>query len=153
MQRHLIPYPIKRLISKSNSYGIRGNVLKWIIAFLNDRKQRVVLNGFQSSWTKVLSGVPQGSVLGPLLFLIFINDIPESIHNNPVKIFADDLKLYREKSGSSQPVQDDINRIENWSNQWQLPLNAQKCSKLHVCTKNVEVENSNTYYIVDQKGP
>ena len=109
------------LLSKLNSYGIRGNALRWITAFLRDRKQRVVLNGFKSSWTNVLSGVPQGSVLGPLLFLVYINDLPDCIENSSVKIFADDLKLYRKSLGSNQPVQDDINRIEIWSSQWQLP--------------------------------
>ena len=143
--------PHQRLLSKLNSYGIRGNVLQWITAFLRDRKQRVVLNGFKSSWTNVLSGVPQGSVLGPLLFLIYINDLPDCIESSSVKIFADDLKLYQKNSGSSQPVQDDINRIENWSSQWQLPLNAQKCSKLHVSCKNGEGIDSNIYYIIDQK--
>ena len=143
--------PHQRLLSKLNSYGISGNVLQWIAIFLRDRKQRVVLNGFKSSWTNVLSGVPQGSVLGPLLFLIYINDLPDCIESSSVKIFADDLKLYQKNSGSSQPVQDDINRIENWSSQWQLPLNAQKCSKLHVSCKNGEGTDSNIYYIIDQK--
>ena len=143
--------PHHRLLSKLNSYGIRGSVLQWIVAFLHNRKQRVALNGFKSSWTDVLSGVPQGSVLGHLLFLIYINDIPDCIENCSVKIFVDDLKLYRHNSDRSQPVQDGINRIENWSSQWQWPLNAQKCSKLHVSTKNGEAVDSNTYYIIDKK--
>ena len=109
------------------------------------------MNGYKSSWTNVLSGVPQGSVLGSVLFLIYINNLPDCIERSSVKIFADDLKLYQKNSGSSQPVQDDINRIENWSSQWQLPLNAQKCSKLHVSWKNGERIDSNVYYIIDKK--
>ena len=82
--------PHQRLLSKLNSYGISGKVLQWIATFLRDRKQRVVLNGYKSSWTNVLSGVPQGSVLGPLLFLIYINDLPDCIESSSAKIFADD---------------------------------------------------------------
>ena len=143
--------PHQGVLSKLTSYRISGNILQWITTFLRDRKQRVVLNGFKSSWTNVLSGVPQGSALGPLLFLIYINDFPDCIESSSVKMFADDLKLYHKNSGSSQPVQDDINRIENWSSQWQLPLNAQKCSKLHVSCKNGKGIDSNIYYIIDQK--
>ena len=79
----------------------------------------------QNSLDKHFKWSPQGSVLGPLLFLCFINDLPDCTENNSAKIFADDLKFYRKNSGSSKPIQDDINRIENWSSQWQLPLNAQ----------------------------
>ena len=87
--------PHQRLLFTLNSYGISGKVLQWIANFLRDRKQRVVLNGYKSSWTNVLSGVPQGSVLGPLLFLIYINDLPDCIESSSVRIFADDLKLYQ----------------------------------------------------------
>ena len=86
--------PHERLLRKIESYGIDGNFLNWIKSFLRDRKQRVVLNGFKSSWSNVVSGVPQGSVLGPLLFLLYVNDLPECIENCKVAMFADDLKLY-----------------------------------------------------------
>ena len=81
--------PHEELILKLESYGIEGNLLRWISAFLRDRRQRVVLGDSISDWMPVTSGVPQGSVLGPTLFLIFINDMPEVIQSL-VKLFADD---------------------------------------------------------------
>ena len=85
--------PHQRLLLKLKKYGIEGNILKWIEDFLKERRQRVVLNGKYSSWKKVISGIPQGSVLGPVLFIIYVNDMPDSL-NSFCKIFADDTKLY-----------------------------------------------------------
>ena len=86
--------PHQRLLVKLKGYGIGGAVLQWIDAFLSGRRQRVVVNGSKSTWAKVTSGIPQGSVLGPLLFVCFINDMP-SVVKSPVHLFADDTKLYR----------------------------------------------------------
>jgi hypothetical protein len=71
--------PHKHIIHKLKGYGISGNLLLWIEDFLHVRKQRVVLNGQSSSWTEVVSGIPQGSVLGPILFTIYINDLPDAL--------------------------------------------------------------------------
>ena len=84
--------PHVRLKNKMEALGIKGQLLEWIVEWLRDRKQRVVLKGKQSKWEQVISGVPQGSVLGPLLFTIYINDIDEGIVNRILK-FADDTKV------------------------------------------------------------
>ena len=71
--------PHKRLILKSERLGITGNLLRWIKTFLSERKQTVVLNGISSDWTDVISGVPQGSVLSPVLFILYVNDLPDKV--------------------------------------------------------------------------
>jgi hypothetical protein len=85
--------PHNRLKLKLRNAGIRGNVLRWIVSFLNNRRQKVVLPGGSSSWMNVTSGVPQGSILGPILFLLYVNDLPDSV-NSTAKLFADDTKRY-----------------------------------------------------------
>ena len=83
----------KRLIYKLRQYGIKGKVLLWIQSFLEGRRQRVVLRSGHSSWKNVRSGVPQDSILGPLLFLLYVNDLPDSV-KAMAKMFVDDTKLY-----------------------------------------------------------
>jgi len=85
--------PHCRLIKKLDAYGIKGKFLLWVKDFLHNRSQQVVLNGSTSKTLKVSSGVPQGSVMGPLLFLLYINDIPEQVECN-ISLFADDTKIY-----------------------------------------------------------
>ena len=88
--------PHERLLAKLSAYGIGGDVLTWIRSFLLNRKQRVKVGEATSEWKEVTSGIPQGSVLGPILFVMYINDMPESLESNStVKMFADDSKLYK----------------------------------------------------------
>ena len=84
--------PHKRLLSKLKTYGVRGKLLRWIESFLTGRLQRVLIQGDASSWCPVTSGIPQGSVLGPTLFIIYVNDLPDSVTNS-VSMFADDTNL------------------------------------------------------------
>ena len=99
------------------SHGMGNSIINWIEQWLNDRRQRVVVDGEVSSWKPVLSGVPQGSVLGPILFFIYINDLEEGVTGNKLK-FADDTKLFRKTKeiGDKQKLQDDDNdKLVRWS--------------------------------------
>ena len=86
--------PHKYLLSKLYGYGNQGKLLSWIEGFLTGRKQRIVLNSHCSTWADVLSGVPQGSVLWPLFFYIYVNEIPDIV-DSPILLFADDIKIFR----------------------------------------------------------
>ncbi len=87
--------PHNRLLLKLTQLGIDGNINRWIGSFLRDRKQRVVVDGDHSDWADVKSGVPQGTVMSPLLFLVYINDLPQNISSS-VRLFADDYVIYKE---------------------------------------------------------
>ena len=113
------------LIFKLQSYGIEGNLLLLLKNYLKDRKQRVVLNGQSSLWENILAGVPQGSVLGPLLFLIYINDLPKGI-TSVCKIFADDTSIFSkivDKNISAIQLNKDLEVISNWAYQWKMLFN------------------------------
>ena len=132
--------PHQRLLSKLEAHGIGGLVLNWISSWLNGRKQRVVLNGEASDWEKVTSGVPQGSVLGPICFIVFINDIDEVVDlvNGSIFKFADDSKYARKVFSEldRQSLQNDIDRLQGWADTWQMDFNSKKCKILHVGRKN-----------------
>ena len=125
--------PHTRLLKKIESYGIKGDILKWIGSFLSNRKQRVKVEGSMSQWIPVTIGIPQGSVLGPILFVLFINDMPSEIKNT-CKLFADDAKIFCYPLKTL--LQHDIDKLSQWSEKWQLPFNAKKCKVLHVGHNN-----------------
>ena len=129
--------PHARLVYKLRKYGIGDKLSNWIEDFLGGRKQRVCINKASSSWTKVTSGVPQGSVIGPFLFLLYINDLPGKIKSN-CQIFADDTKVYHPILSlvDAQELQDDLSNLIEWSKIWLLGFNQQKCKVLHVGKKN-----------------
>ena len=129
--------PHKRLFVKLKSIGITGNVLNWNKSFLRDRTQCVQVDGVKSFWKLVLSGIPQGSVLGPILFICFINDLPLKIKHNICKLFADDCKLFGiVKDCLTNTLEKDLQKIHEWSVLWQLPFNELKCKVLHVGRNN-----------------
>ena len=132
--------PIKRLISKCEGLGIGGNLLGWIHQWLSGRKQRVVLNGEFSEWRPVGSGVPQGSVLGPTLFLIYINDIDNAVQftSSVLKKFADDTKwgMVVENMHDRMMFQQGLDNLMEWSNEWQMLFNVEKCHIIHAGRNN-----------------
>ena len=107
--------PHQRLLYKLNYYGVRGQTLSWIESFLYNRKQHVLVEGAKSDEAQVTSGVPQGTVLGPLLFLAFINDLP-SVVDSQAKLFADDCLLFRpiDSLHDSNKLQEDLTALEKW---------------------------------------
>ena len=113
---------------KLKAYGVHGSVLVWINSFLSQRKQRVVDNGTFSKWTDVTSGIPQGSILGPVLFIIYINDLPETVESM-VHFFADDTKIYRKITTEKDcaALKKDPVMLQEWSNKWLLKFNTSKC--------------------------
>ncbi len=125
--------PHRRLLYKLSYYGIRGQANNWIRSFLSDRTQNVVLDGIASDPADVISGVPQGSVLGPVLFLLYINDLPDNIASS-VRLFADDCVLYKNIHTDSdcQALQHDIDKLAEWEETWLMKFNAAKCHTLRV---------------------
>ena len=113
------------MIFKLRSYGVSGNLLTLLQDFLSGRVRRVVLNGHNSLWELIKAGVPQGSILGPLLFLIFINDLPTNLITNS-KIFADDTSLFSlvlDRVNSANMLNRDLLEISSWANQWKMSFN------------------------------
>ena len=125
--------PHQRLLAKLKGYGIEGKLLKWIEIFLTFRKHCVLVNGAASSWTEVVSGVPQGSVLGPILFILYITDLTNVVICD-MKIFADDTKIYHKTSTRQDCInlQKDIDRLQDWAEKWQLKFHPDKCKVLRI---------------------
>ena len=141
--------PHRRLLKKLNGYGISGSILKWLKNFLNDRQQRVVIDGQKSDWQNVLSGIPQGSILGPVLFIIFVNDLPDVV-GCLCKMFADDCKIYNSINSviEQQRLQEDIDRLCEWSKDWLLKFNINKCKIVSYGKEKFH----NDYHILDENG-
>ena len=138
--------PHLRLFYKLHHYGIRGSVLTWITDFLTDRSQRVILDNKESNPCSVLSGVPQGTVLAPLLFLIYINDLPLHV-SNKVRLYADDVILYSHihSVNDCHNLQQDLDKLTEWSHKWQMIFNPKKCEFLRITNKKNPIPH--TYYI------
>ena len=120
------------LMYKMECCGISGNLHALIQSFLSDRKQRVVLNGKSSQWSTIAAGVPQVSVLGPLFFLVYINELVDNV-NSDVKIFADDTSLFStvtNETVTAEVVNRDLEKVRLWAWQWKMQLNAEKRKRL-----------------------
>ena len=132
--------PHSRLILKLAAHGISGDVLRWIENWLRGRKQRVVLGGQESEWSDILSGVPQGSVLGPILFVLYINDIDDTVNSKILK-FADDTKIYHrvDSADGIESMRVDLYNLVSWSKEWQMLFNIDKCKVMHLGYNNPKV--------------
>jgi hypothetical protein len=139
--------PHRAILIKLEAYGIGGKIKAWIEAFLSNRRQRVVIGEHKSDWVKVTSGVPQGSVLGPLLFVIFINDLPDVIENI-FKLYADDSKILAsvDSNDGVRSVQRDLDRTNEWCRVWGMELNGKKCRVIHFGVK----EPAEYHYTINQ---
>ena len=121
------------LLKKLHAYGVQGVELAWFSNYLTERKQRVVMNGVPSQWTEISTGIPQGSILGPLLFVIFVNDLPSVVEECTVNLYADDTALYSVHSDPgelSRRVQEDLQRVAEWITRNGLRMNVNKTQLL-----------------------
>ena len=132
--------PHKRLMMKVEAYGVRGSISRWITNWLSDREQRVILKQSSSNWSPVISGVPQGSVLGPLLFIMYINDIDSTVVSRLLK-FADDTKVFSAVSSQIEidQLRTDLQTLYKWSQDWQMLFNIDKCKIMHFGRNNGKV--------------
>nr|VZI52992.1 unnamed protein product [Spirometra erinaceieuropaei] len=147
--------PHQRLLHKLSAIGIRRDLLNWIRAFLVGRKQRVCVGDDMSEWVNVTSGVPQGSVLGPLLFILYVNDSLQELDCGKI-MFADDVKLWQVIKGQNdqRSLQDNLHRLQAWSKKWLLDFNVEKCAIFHPCPTNSHSNDSlRTYHLKDIRLP
>ena len=137
----------KGLLFKLNSVGITGSLLQWFTDYLDNRKQRVVITGVCSDWSLVKAGVPQGSILGPLLFLLYINDIVENI-NSSVRLFADDTSLYIIVDNPTQAayqLNSDLLKIHQWATKWLVTFNPSKSESVIFSRKRNKPKHHNIF--------
>ena len=136
LQKAFDKVPHARLLTKLNGYGVQGNVHTWIKDFLTGRQQFVTVGNDSSDVAPVTSGVPQGSVLEPTLFIYFINDMPDTL-DCLVKIFADDTKAYSSVHSADmhKTLQANIDKLVQWTDEWQIRFNSDKCKVLHLGKK------------------
>ena len=130
--------PHQTLLSKLHSIGFSGNTLHWLSDFLSNRTQRVKINTTESEFSEVRSGVPQGSVLGPILFSIFVNDIFENMNASFGSLFADDAKIFTKVNTGEdgKKLQDQLDKADLWATSEQMEFNGEKCAVMHCGKKN-----------------
>ena len=120
--------PHKRLLEKLSGYGISPRIIAWIQSYLSNRSQRVKVKGTTSEWHTVTSGIPQGSVLGPINFVLYINDLPASV------LFADDTKLFKRITSQLDRLSlpEDIGSMDEWSETWLIKYQPPKCNTMSI---------------------
>ncbi len=127
----------KGLLYKLEQCGVTGKMHNWFSNYLSNRQQRVVVNGSESKYKSITAGVPQGSILGPIMFLIYINDLPEGLISN-VKLYADDTSLFvseKNPENATRELAEDLNRISEWSTKWKVKMNPDKTERLVISRK------------------
>ena len=131
-----------RLLHKLDHYGVKGNTNRWIKNFLNDRTQQVVLEGHTSEEVEVDSGVPQGSVLGPSMFLFYVNDLADTLSSS-VRLFADDTIIYLtiQCEDDANQLQNDLDKLAEWSRAWSMELNIDKCQVITVTRNHTKINH------------
>ncbi len=141
--------PHKRLLKKVKGYGVTGYFLGWLQSFLTGRTQQVVVNGAHSEWSPVTSGIPQGSVMGPVLFVIFINDLPTSVKSS-IYLFADDTKIFSHIINQSDVsvLQNDLDSLQKWSDTWLLKFHPNKCKVATIGKQKIQ----SSYHMKDDMG-
>ena len=133
--------PHNRLLKKLEAYGIGTELIEWIRNYLSGRKQQVSINGETSKWHDVTSGIPQGSVLGPIMFVSFINDLPDIV-DSTVYLFADDTKIFNviSEQKNKDTLQRDLQKLTEWSNTWLLRFHPEKCKHMHIGRRDSDPE-------------
>lgn len=134
------------LLMKLDFYGIRGSYLDWMRSFLTNRTQKVVVDGFSSDTIDVTSGVPQGTVLGPILFIMFINDISQNVQSQ-VRLFADDCIIYRpiKNEKDCEAFQQDLKELEKWADKWKMQFNIKKCFVMNITLQKTRLTKFQYY--------
>lgn len=132
------------MIRKLHQFGFRGNLLNWFRSYLEKRKQRVTVLSATSCSLPITSGVPQGSILGPMLFLIYANTLPDAVCSSKLAAFADDTKLFKliERADDVVSLQDDLNNLVSWSADSGLPFNKSKCKHQQISRKKIHTINN-----------
>ena len=144
----------KRLLYKINYYGIRHCTNQWIVNFLEGRTQQVLVEGVKSTTAPVHSGVPQGNVLGPLLFLFYINDLPDAVSKgSTTRLFADDCALHRDikTAEDARKLQDDLEQLQKWERDWLMEFHPKKCQITNITARETSSAISITSMAIPSK--
>jgi hypothetical protein len=145
--------PHKRLLYKINYYGIRHSTNQWIANFLEGRTQQVLVEGVKSTTAPVHSGVPQGSVLDPLLFPLYINDLPDAVSEGTTRLFADDCALHRDTKTTedARKLQDDLEQLQKWERDWLMELHPKKCQVTNITSKRNIISHKYNIHAIPSK--